>query len=257
MATVLQAGVVQVLDQAAALGLGVAIASSSPRQWIADHLDRIGLRDRFAGHRLLRRRRRGQARPRRLPRSRTPARRGGGRGRRAGGLPRRPAGREGGWPPVHRRAHCDDPPPRFQRGRSRGRLAGRARPQPRSRLAECRRAAPQATWIPRRSSSQRTGACSAASFEHGGDRARDRAPVVEVVDRALQAGPHRPLDGRVVPAHVTEAAVLVDRQHEHLAAHAQLARRAVEGSQRRVLGEAVKPADRVRVGRGACTGRPR
>jgi HAD superfamily hydrolase (TIGR01509 family) len=48
MATVLQAGVVQVLDQAAALGLGVAIASSSPRQWIADHLDRIGLRDRFA-----------------------------------------------------------------------------------------------------------------------------------------------------------------------------------------------------------------
>ena len=48
MATVLQAGVVRVLDQAAALGLGVAIASSSPRQWIVDHLDRLGLPERFA-----------------------------------------------------------------------------------------------------------------------------------------------------------------------------------------------------------------
>jgi HAD superfamily hydrolase (TIGR01509 family) len=42
-----QPGVVDVLDAAAALGLGVGIASSSPVSWVEQHLDRLGLRDRF------------------------------------------------------------------------------------------------------------------------------------------------------------------------------------------------------------------
>jgi HAD superfamily hydrolase (TIGR01509 family) len=36
------------LDEADALGLGLAIASSSPRDWVEPHLERLGLRQRFA-----------------------------------------------------------------------------------------------------------------------------------------------------------------------------------------------------------------
>ena len=38
---------VERLDEAAALGLRLAIASSSPRAWIDDHLAHLGLSDRF------------------------------------------------------------------------------------------------------------------------------------------------------------------------------------------------------------------
>jgi HAD superfamily hydrolase (TIGR01509 family) len=40
-------GVVAYLDAAQALGLRLAIASSSPRRWVAEHLERLGLLDRF------------------------------------------------------------------------------------------------------------------------------------------------------------------------------------------------------------------
>ncbi len=43
----LRPGVVDVLDQAQELGLGVALASSSPRDWIERHLEPRGLLDRF------------------------------------------------------------------------------------------------------------------------------------------------------------------------------------------------------------------
>ncbi len=46
-ATTVQPGVVDVLDAAASLGLGVAIASSSPSWWITAHLERLGLAARF------------------------------------------------------------------------------------------------------------------------------------------------------------------------------------------------------------------
>jgi HAD superfamily hydrolase (TIGR01509 family) len=36
------------LDEADALGLALAIASSSPREWVEPHLERLGLRHRFA-----------------------------------------------------------------------------------------------------------------------------------------------------------------------------------------------------------------
>ena len=41
-------GVVEWLDGALDLGLPVAIASSSPDAWVHEHLDRLGLRNRFA-----------------------------------------------------------------------------------------------------------------------------------------------------------------------------------------------------------------
>src|SRR4051812_40681990 len=41
-------GVTDWLDEADALGLGLAIASSSPVEWVAPLLDRLGLRERFA-----------------------------------------------------------------------------------------------------------------------------------------------------------------------------------------------------------------
>jgi HAD superfamily hydrolase (TIGR01509 family) len=41
-------GVLALLEQAEADGLGLAVASSSPRSWVAGHLDRLGLHDRFA-----------------------------------------------------------------------------------------------------------------------------------------------------------------------------------------------------------------
>ena len=42
-------GVVEVLDQADDLGIPALVASSSPRYWIDQHLERLGLLDRFAG----------------------------------------------------------------------------------------------------------------------------------------------------------------------------------------------------------------
>ena len=47
-AEVIRPGVVAWIDEAQAAGLGTAIASSSPDWWVLGHLDRIGLRDRFA-----------------------------------------------------------------------------------------------------------------------------------------------------------------------------------------------------------------
>jgi HAD superfamily hydrolase (TIGR01509 family) len=41
-------GVVELLDQVAAAGIPLAVASSSPRDWVAGHLDRLGLRERFS-----------------------------------------------------------------------------------------------------------------------------------------------------------------------------------------------------------------
>lgn len=40
-------GVVDLLDEALAAGLPVAVASSSPLDWVEGHLDRLGLLDRF------------------------------------------------------------------------------------------------------------------------------------------------------------------------------------------------------------------
>ncbi len=40
-------GVREYLDEARALGLGLAVASSSSRRWVAGHLERLGLADRF------------------------------------------------------------------------------------------------------------------------------------------------------------------------------------------------------------------
>lgn len=40
-------GVIDRLDEAATLGLGLAVASSSPREWVHGHLQRIGLLTRF------------------------------------------------------------------------------------------------------------------------------------------------------------------------------------------------------------------
>ena len=40
-------GVVAYLEAARARGLGLAIASSSPRAWVVEHLERLGLRDYF------------------------------------------------------------------------------------------------------------------------------------------------------------------------------------------------------------------
>lgn len=40
-------GVLSLLDEAAAAGLAVAVASSSPLEWVGTHLDTLGLRDRF------------------------------------------------------------------------------------------------------------------------------------------------------------------------------------------------------------------
>jgi HAD superfamily hydrolase (TIGR01509 family) len=42
-------GVVEVLDQADALGVPALVASSSPRSWVVDHLERLGLAHRFVG----------------------------------------------------------------------------------------------------------------------------------------------------------------------------------------------------------------
>jgi len=42
-------GVVEVIDQADALGIPALVASSSPRYWIDQHLERLGLLDRFVG----------------------------------------------------------------------------------------------------------------------------------------------------------------------------------------------------------------
>jgi HAD superfamily hydrolase (TIGR01509 family) len=43
----LRPGVLALLDDAAANGLGVAVASNAPRDWIEMHLSRVGLLDRF------------------------------------------------------------------------------------------------------------------------------------------------------------------------------------------------------------------
>lgn len=42
-------GVADLLDAAAAEGVPAAVVSSSSASWVVDHLDRLGLRDRFAG----------------------------------------------------------------------------------------------------------------------------------------------------------------------------------------------------------------
>jgi HAD superfamily hydrolase (TIGR01509 family) len=47
-AEVVRPGVLDWLDDADALGLPCAIASSSPEEWVAPHLERLGLRHRFA-----------------------------------------------------------------------------------------------------------------------------------------------------------------------------------------------------------------
>ena len=52
-------GVEAWLDEADALGLALAIASSSPREWVEPHLERLGLRHRFAYLVVSRRRDRG------------------------------------------------------------------------------------------------------------------------------------------------------------------------------------------------------
>jgi HAD superfamily hydrolase (TIGR01509 family) len=41
-------GVVPLLDEAAAAGVPMGVCSNSPRRWVTGHLDRLGLRDRFA-----------------------------------------------------------------------------------------------------------------------------------------------------------------------------------------------------------------
>ena len=46
-AQALRAGIVHWLDEAAALGLPVGVASSSSEEWVEGHLDRLGIRDRF------------------------------------------------------------------------------------------------------------------------------------------------------------------------------------------------------------------
>jgi HAD superfamily hydrolase (TIGR01509 family) len=56
-AEVIRPGVIAWIDEADAAGLGIAIASSSPDWWVLGHLDRLGLRARFAhvacaGHEL-------------------------------------------------------------------------------------------------------------------------------------------------------------------------------------------------------------
>lgn len=43
----LAAGIARWLDEARDLGLRLAVASSSPRDWVVDHLDRVGYLDRF------------------------------------------------------------------------------------------------------------------------------------------------------------------------------------------------------------------
>ena len=47
-AALIQPGVVELLDQAAASGIPVGVASSSPVSWVERHLDPRGLLDRFA-----------------------------------------------------------------------------------------------------------------------------------------------------------------------------------------------------------------
>jgi HAD superfamily hydrolase (TIGR01509 family) len=47
-AEVVRPGVESWLDEADRAGAGLAIASSSPSEWVLGHLERIGLRDRFA-----------------------------------------------------------------------------------------------------------------------------------------------------------------------------------------------------------------
>lgn len=42
-------GVVDLLQEAHEAGMGTAVASSSPRSWVAGHLERLGLIDGFAG----------------------------------------------------------------------------------------------------------------------------------------------------------------------------------------------------------------
>lgn len=46
--TVIRDGVEAWLDEAAAAGVPVGLASSSPRPWVEEHLGRLGLADRFA-----------------------------------------------------------------------------------------------------------------------------------------------------------------------------------------------------------------
>jgi HAD superfamily hydrolase (TIGR01509 family) len=46
--TGLRPGIEEWLSDARAMGLSVGIASSSPREWVEPHLDRLGLRSRFA-----------------------------------------------------------------------------------------------------------------------------------------------------------------------------------------------------------------
>jgi HAD superfamily hydrolase (TIGR01509 family) len=45
---VIRPGVVDLLDQADALGIPAAVASSSTSTWVEGHLDRLGVLDRFA-----------------------------------------------------------------------------------------------------------------------------------------------------------------------------------------------------------------
>lgn len=44
---VVRPGVIELLDQAAAAGVGLAVASSSPLDWVGPHLERLGLLVRF------------------------------------------------------------------------------------------------------------------------------------------------------------------------------------------------------------------
>ncbi len=46
-ALLVQPGVIELIDDAEAAGLPLAIASSSPREWVRGHLERHGLLDRF------------------------------------------------------------------------------------------------------------------------------------------------------------------------------------------------------------------
>lgn len=48
LAEVARPGVSEFTDAARASGVAMAVASSSSRQWVTDHLDRLGLLDRFA-----------------------------------------------------------------------------------------------------------------------------------------------------------------------------------------------------------------
>ena len=95
----LRPGVMRLLNQAHRAGLGLAVASSSDREWVERHLGRLGLmgllpRDRGEGGR-----RDGEARPRALPPRAPPLGGAPGRGGRGRGLAPRPHRRPPRGPP--------------------------------------------------------------------------------------------------------------------------------------------------------------